>query len=183
MVETAVQQYASGPDATRALELYAEVHWLTAYTLFRAGERGESSRIAADRFAAAARRVGDPLLMAASARCLGHVLLHGGQTEAARTVIREALDALAPGLGTADERYLSVYGALLLAAAVIEARLGDGVACRRLLGEAAGRRARLGPACSGAARGRQRGDGFARDRPVRRTWHYCAQAGAGAAAT
>jgi transcriptional regulator with XRE-family HTH domain len=74
-------------DGSRALELYAEVHWLTAYTLFRAGERGEHSRIAADRFVTAARRVGDPLLMAASARCLGHVLLHEGKADAARTVL------------------------------------------------------------------------------------------------
>jgi hypothetical protein len=35
-VEAAVQHYTCGADATRALELYAEVHWLTAYTLFRA---------------------------------------------------------------------------------------------------------------------------------------------------
>jgi transcriptional regulator with XRE-family HTH domain len=135
-VEAAVRHYTDGPDAARALELYAEVHWLTAYTLFRAGERGEHSRIAADRFVAAARRVGDPLLMAASARCLGHVLLHLGDAAAATTVIRDALDALGAGLATADGDYLSVYGALLLAGAVAAARLGDGAGCRRLLSEA-----------------------------------------------
>lgn len=108
------------------------MHWLTAYTLFRAGERGEHSRIAADRFVTAARRVGDPLLMGASARCLGHVLLHSGQAEAARAVIREALDALAPDVGAAGDDHSSVYGALLLA----EARLGDSAGCRRLLREA-----------------------------------------------
>ena len=135
-VEAAVRHYTDGPDATRALELYAEVHWLTAYTLFRAGERGEHSRIAADRFVTAARRVGDPLLMAASARCLGHVLLHLGDAAAAAAVLRDALDALAPGVATADDEFLSVYGALLLAGAVAAARLGDGASCRRLLAEA-----------------------------------------------
>lgn len=136
VVEAAVRHYREGADATRALELYAEVHWLTAYTLFRAGERGEHSRIAADRFVAAARRVSDPLLMAASARCLGHVLLHLGEAAAAGTVIGDALDALAPGMATADDDYLSVYGALLLAGALAAARLGDGTSCRRLLADA-----------------------------------------------
>ncbi len=60
VVEAAVRHHTDGADAARALELYAEVHWLTAYTLFRAGERGEHSRIAADRFVTAARRLGDP---------------------------------------------------------------------------------------------------------------------------
>jgi hypothetical protein len=64
------------------------------------------------------------------------VLLHSGEAGAARTVIRDALDALAPGLATADGDYLSVYGALLLAGAVAAARLGDGAVCRRLLSEA-----------------------------------------------
>jgi transcriptional regulator with XRE-family HTH domain len=134
--EASAHEHVHRAGDTEALTLYAEVHWLTAYALFRAGERGELSRIAADRFAQAARRIGDPLLMAASARCLAHVLLHCGQAEAARSVVGDALDALQPGVGTGDAAYQSVWGALLLAGALAEARLGDRATSRRMLREA-----------------------------------------------
>jgi tetratricopeptide (TPR) repeat protein len=144
--DAAVREHLRQPAETAALVLYAEAHWLAAYTLYRAGERGEWSRIAADRFMQVARRIGDPLLMAASARCLGHVLLHCGQVEAARSAIRDALDALEPGLTTGDSEFLSVWGALLMAGALVEARLGDRMASRRMLREAEEPARRVGDA-------------------------------------
>jgi hypothetical protein len=41
-VESAVSEHVHGPEEAAATDVYARVHWLTAYTLFRAGERGES---------------------------------------------------------------------------------------------------------------------------------------------
>jgi hypothetical protein len=143
-VETGLYAQGSGHDELVAISLYAEVHWLAAYTMFRASERGELSRIAADRFVLAVRRVGDPLLMGASARCMGHVLLHAGQAEAARSVIADALDALAPGVGSGSRDYLSVWGGLLLAGALAAARLGDRAAYRRMLRDADEPARRLG---------------------------------------
>jgi hypothetical protein len=48
-VEAAVHEHLHQPDENVALRLRAETYWIAAYTLFRAGERGELAWIAADR--------------------------------------------------------------------------------------------------------------------------------------
>jgi transcriptional regulator with XRE-family HTH domain len=146
VIDVALRQHNHTNLEHEALRLYAEAHWAAAYGLFRAGERGEAAWIAADRFVQVARRLEDPLLLAASARCIGHVLLHVGRPEAAQSVLGQALKSLYHDRDTATRSDLSMWGSLLLASALAAARLGDGLASRTLLREAAEVAGRVGEA-------------------------------------
>jgi hypothetical protein len=63
--------------------------------------------------------------MAAARWNLGHVLLAANDPEGAEDVVARAAEELEPGLPEADPRFIALYGALQLVAAMAAVRKGD----------------------------------------------------------
>jgi hypothetical protein len=101
--------------------------------LDRIGEP-ELSSIAAERALAAAERSESDLLVAVAAWRLAVVLRHDGQLQEATEVPVAVANALRGHLGESPQ-HASVYGALMLKAAVGAATLHDHTAVRDYLGE------------------------------------------------
>jgi hypothetical protein len=91
--------------------------------------------IAADRAVQAARTVGEPLLLAASAYRLANVFLPAGRTVEAKEVALSAASSLEPSLDFSTA-HLATWGSLLLTAAVAAAHQSDAREAWELVGEA-----------------------------------------------
>lgn len=100
--------------------------------------------IAADRGMTAARRSGDDLLLAVTARGLAHSLHWLGMPDAAASVCSDAADRIAPTDATPPQGW-SVWGSLQLTEAINAIRLPDATSAWRLLGHARAAAARVGP--------------------------------------
>ena len=123
-------------DAEREQAARLVVHTYNAASslLRRLGDES-LALLAADRAVRAARSVGDPLLVAAAMYRLANVLLSAGRAEDTKVVALQAADLTDPGT-TQTPRNLSMWGSLLLTAAVAAARHGQEPEAWELLGEA-----------------------------------------------
>src|SRR2546425_2963332 len=136
----AAARYYDGDDLLRTYGLLGEVYQVTRAMLRKLGET-EYAWIAGDRAIQAARMAGRPLDVAVGARALGLVFMAEGRLGQADTIVMTGLRGVESYLGKGDSRYWSVWGALLLVAALIAARNGDGPAVAEYMREA-GRAAR-----------------------------------------
>jgi hypothetical protein len=91
--------------------------------------------IAADRATRAAQTLDDPALLAAAHYRVANVLLAGGRADQAQDVALAAADLVDPS-SSRSKRSLSIWGGLLLTAAVAAARKPDRSRAWQLLGEA-----------------------------------------------
>jgi hypothetical protein len=123
--------------------LLAETYQLAAILLLKLGE-SNAAWVAADRGILAAERAEDPLVVAAGARILAYAFLGAGHFAKAKELTLSAAGVLEPGLGSASPARLSLYGGLLLKAAMAAAHQGDPITSRALLNEADASAHRLG---------------------------------------
>jgi transcriptional regulator with XRE-family HTH domain len=120
----------SNPESARIL---AETYQITASTARKLGEF-DLAWVAGDRGIPVAEESGDRLLTATGAFRVANALLAVGRVQAAYDLNVTVADRLEPGLaGPAD---LSVFGTMLLQAAVAAARKGDNRGARDLIREA-----------------------------------------------
>ncbi|RPK62938.1 hypothetical protein EES43_12525 [Streptomyces sp. ADI96-02] len=110
------------------------------------GKVGESELawIAADRGLAAAQQSGQSTVTGSLLRAVTHCLMTTGRFTAAIQLANDAADTMQPGLGAADDEYLSVYGTLFLAGAMAAARAEDRATTQTFLREAGEAAQRLG---------------------------------------
>jgi transcriptional regulator with XRE-family HTH domain len=129
----------AGTDSSReAAHLLGQVYQIASSVLRKLGEH-DLSWLAADRSIAVSQRAGDQLLAGCATYRVGLALLALGRARPALEVNVNIANRLAPGNGgepTTPER-LSVYGMLLMQAAMAAARIGDSATVRDLLGGAA----------------------------------------------
>jgi transcriptional regulator with XRE-family HTH domain len=128
-------------DAMSA-NLLAEVYQVTASTARKLGEF-ELAWVAGDRGIPVAEESGDRLLTATAAFRVANALLAMGRSNAAYDLNMSFVDRLEPSLGTSAD--LSVYGTMLLQAAMAGARKGDNRTVRDLVREAREVAGRTGP--------------------------------------
>jgi hypothetical protein len=124
----------AGDDQGTAVGLLAHSYNTASSLLRRLGDNG-LAMIAADRAVQAARTVGEPLLLAASAYRLANVFLPAGRTVEAKEVALSAASSLEPRLDTSTA-HLATWGSLLLTAAVAAAQQSDAREAWELVGEA-----------------------------------------------
>ncbi|WP_327368286.1 helix-turn-helix domain-containing protein [Streptomyces sp. NBC_01217] len=143
------------PDALAAARTYSgrngeEAHALLALTYQGAamvlGKVGESELawIAADRGLAAAQHSGQSAVTGSLFRAVAHCLLATGRFVPAVQLVNDAAAVMQPGLATANDEYLSVYGTLFLAGAMAAARAEDRATTQTFLREADEAAQRLG---------------------------------------
>lgn len=143
------------PDALAAARAYSgrkgeEAHALLALTYQGAamvlGKVGESELawIAADRGLAAAQHSGQSAVTGSLFRAVAHCLLATGRFVPAVQLVNDAAAVMQPGLATANDEYLSVYGTLFLAGAMAAARAEDRATTQTFLREADEAAHRLG---------------------------------------
>jgi transcriptional regulator with XRE-family HTH domain len=139
-LDTATSTF-SGDDRRTAEALAADAYHVAASLQLKLGNEGPAW-MAADASMRAARRSGDPVTVACSARILTHALMDAHRHRDAVTVARHSAERLAASWNHPDDEALSVYGSLLLRGAIAAARQGDGSISAELLAEAehAGRR-------------------------------------------
>jgi hypothetical protein len=135
-------QELAGDQQAMAFGLLAHSYNTASSVLRKLGDNGLAV-IAADRAVQAARTVGEPLLLAASAYRLANVFLPAGRIVEAKEVALSAAGALESRLD-ASTAHLATWGGLLLTAAVAAARQGDGREAWELVGEAKAAARRLG---------------------------------------
>jgi transcriptional regulator with XRE-family HTH domain len=133
---TAVRRPASA-------QVLVETYQITASTARKLGEF-DLAWIAGDRGIAIAEEAADPLLTATAAYRVANALLAMGRVDAAFALNVSMADRLEPGLDTLADR--SVYGTMLLQAAITGARNGDNRGSRDLIREAHEVADRVGPA-------------------------------------
>ncbi|WP_432992082.1 helix-turn-helix domain-containing protein [Dactylosporangium sp. CA-233914] len=129
--------YSDGPNAREAAHLLGQVYQISAAVLRKLGDH-ELSWIAADRSVTVSRRAGDQLLAGVATTRVSMALLSLGRARPALEINLNVANRLAPGANGNDcspER-LSVYGLLLLQAALTAARIGDSSTVHDLLGSA-----------------------------------------------
>ncbi|MEU8999288.1 helix-turn-helix transcriptional regulator [Streptomyces caniferus] len=114
-----------------------------AMVLGKVGE-SELAWIAADRGLAAAQQSGRNTVTGSLFRAVTHCLMATGRFTAAIQLVNDAAAAMQPGLGTANDEYLSVYGTLFLAGAMAAARAEDRATTQTFLREADETAQRLG---------------------------------------
>jgi transcriptional regulator with XRE-family HTH domain len=124
-------------------QVLAETYQITASTARKLGEF-DLAWIAGDRGLAVAEEAADPLLKATGAYRVANALLAMGRVNAAYALNVSIAGRLEPGLRTAADR--SVYGTMLLQAAIASARRGDNRESRDLIREAHEVGERVGPA-------------------------------------
>ena len=124
----------AGDQQAVAFGLLAHSYNTASSVLRKLGDNGLAV-IAADRAVQAARVVGEPLLVAASAYRLANVFLPAGRLVEAKEVAISAAGGLEPGLDS-SATHLATWGGLLLTAAVAAARQGDSGEAWELVGEA-----------------------------------------------
>ncbi|MGH3834033.1 MAG: helix-turn-helix domain-containing protein [Pseudonocardiaceae bacterium] len=132
----AVAHAAPAVEASRAADLAAQVHQITAHltagTLLDAADLGHVAAREALRLAACAP---DPLRTASVHCTFGHVLMRQGRFIDAERVAVAGAEAVQP-TGRASTAQLSVYGGLLLRGATAAARQGRTGAATDLLADA-----------------------------------------------
>ena len=123
--EQATQHYR-GDDQRAAFALLAETYQVTRAMLRKLGD-GHLAWIAADRAVRAGRHAESPLLIAVGARALSQVFTETGQLDAALDISLSSAAALEPSLrgDRSGPQGWSVWGALLLTAAIAAARDND----------------------------------------------------------
>jgi transcriptional regulator with XRE-family HTH domain len=125
----------AGTDAGReSAHLLGQVYQIASSVLRKLGEH-DLAWLAADRSIAVSQRAGDQLLAGCATYRVALALLALGRARPALEVNVNIANRLAPGAGgeaTTPER-LSVYGMLLLQAAMAAARIGDSATVRDLL--------------------------------------------------
>ena len=123
--EQATQHYR-GDDQRAAFALLAETYQVTRAMLRKLGD-AHLAWIAADRAVRAGRHAESPLLIAVGARALSQVFTETGQLDAALDISLSSAAALEPTLrgDRSGPQGWSVWGALLLTAAIAAARDND----------------------------------------------------------
>ena len=123
--ELATQHY-QGDDQRAAFALLAETYQVTRAMLRKLGD-AHLAWIAADRAVRAGRHAESPLLIAVGARALSQVFTETGQLDAALDISLSSAAALEPTLrgDRSGPQGWSVWGALLLTAAIAAARDND----------------------------------------------------------
>lgn len=124
-VEEATHHYQDADQRT-AFTLLAETYQVTRAMLRKLGD-AHLAWIAADRAVRAGRHAESPLLIAVGARALSQVFTETGQLDAALGISLSSAAALEPSLkgDRSGPQGWSVWGALLLTAAVAAARDND----------------------------------------------------------
>ena len=123
--EQATQHY-QGDEQRTAFALLAETYQVARAMLRKLGD-AHLAWIAADRAVQAGRHADNPLLVAVGARALSQVFTETGQLDAALEISLSSAAALEPRLrqeSSGPEEW-SVWGALLLTAALAAARAND----------------------------------------------------------
>jgi transcriptional regulator with XRE-family HTH domain len=131
----ATEQAALADDRPRAARLLAEAHQVAADLLMKVGEV-DLAYLAVDRALRLADRGDDPAQTAAAAWHLSFVLYGFGRLAEAQQVSEAAAGELEPALTARATPAWSLWGALLLKAAIAAARQDDGRAAWHLLGDA-----------------------------------------------
>lgn len=126
---------AQGRHAREAAHLLGQVYQISSAVLRKLGEY-ELSWLAADRSIAVSQRADDPLLAGTAAYRVSLALLALGRARPALEVNLNIANRLAPAGPATKPEQISVYGVLLLAAALAAARLADAASVRDLLVEA-----------------------------------------------
>lgn len=124
-------------------QVLAETYQITASTARKLGEF-DLAWVAGDRGLAVADEAADPLLTATGAYRVANALLAMGRVDAAYALNVSIASRLEPSLQTPADR--SVYGTMLLQAAIASARRGDNRESRDLIREAHEVGGRVGPA-------------------------------------
>lgn len=124
-------------------QVLAETYQITASTARKLGEF-DLAWIAGDRGIAVAEEAADQLLTATAAYRVANALLAMGRVDAAYALNVSIAGRLEPSLETEADR--SVYGTMLLQAAIASARKGDNRDVRDLIREAHEVANRVGPA-------------------------------------
>ena len=127
--ERAVHEYERSVDACRQA---SEVYQLARPVLKKLG-RVDLCGMVSDRAMRYAEETEDPLLIAAATWALGHAMLSDDMPYAALDVAMTASEALEPLLPDGTPEHFSLYGGLLLVAAIASARTGDPWRARELL--------------------------------------------------
>ena len=119
-------QYYHGDEQRLAFALLAETYQVARAMLRKLGD-GHLAWIAADRAVQAGRHADNPLLVAVGARALSQVFTETGQLDAALDISLSSAAALEPRLReeSSGPEAWSVWGALLLTAALAAARDND----------------------------------------------------------
>ena len=140
---TAAQLEADGKRVTQIHEAGAAAYHVVASLLLKSGEH-PLALLAAERSTHHACASSDPVIIAASARIMVHALASNGHTTHAVVVAQRAAQQLECDDGLNSPDAASVYGALVLRAAVAAARLDDRDTASILLDEGERAAARLG---------------------------------------
>jgi hypothetical protein len=156
-------------------QVLAETYQITASTARKLGDF-DLAWIAGDQGLAVAEEAADQLLTATGAYRVANALLAMGRVDAAYALNVSIASRLEPSLQTPADR--SVYGTMLLQAAIASARRGDNRESRDLIREAHEVGERVGPAASWRCRSpTARRPPTRHDlAPVRRTLRVCGQA-------
>ncbi|MEV8307249.1 helix-turn-helix transcriptional regulator [Streptomyces flavidovirens] len=133
----------SGDEGREAYAQLALAYHGAAMVLGKVGE-SELAWIAADRGLAAAQRSGQSTVTGSLLRAVTHCLMATGRFTAAIQLVNDSAATMQPGLGTANDEYLSVYGTLFLAGAMAAARAEDRATTQTFLREAGEAAQRLG---------------------------------------
>ncbi|MEU9606299.1 helix-turn-helix transcriptional regulator [Streptomyces sp. NPDC048057] len=133
----------SGRKGEEAHALLALTYQGAAMVLGKVGE-SELAWIAADRGLAAAQHSGQSAVTGSLFRAVAHCLLATGRFVPAVQLVNDAAAVMQPGLATANDEYLSVYGTLFLAGAMAAARAEDRATTQTFLREADEAAQRLG---------------------------------------
>jgi hypothetical protein len=130
-----------GDAQARAVDLLAHTYNTASSLVRRLGDHG-MGMLAADRAVQAAKTLGDPLLLGATAYRLANVFLTSRPTDA-KEVALSAASSLESRLD-ASEAELAMWGGLQLTAAVAATREGNGGEAWELIGESKAAARRLG---------------------------------------
>ncbi|MGE5829975.1 MAG: helix-turn-helix domain-containing protein [Micromonosporaceae bacterium] len=133
-----------GDEGRVAAHLLGQVYQIASSALRKVGEY-ELAWHAADRAVAAAQRAGDELLVGVATHRIGMALVAGGRNLTALEVTVNAANQLAIGPGQDSDKRQSVYGVLLLQAAMAAARLGHSATVSDLIAAADVAAAQVGP--------------------------------------
>lgn len=126
---------SAAEEVSRCRALSAEAYHVTASVLLKVGDVSLAA-IAADRSLHAARRSGDAVAVAASARIVVHTLMSAGHTVRAHRLAGEAAATLDRQVPRRSSEAASVAGALLLRGAIAAAQAEDRARAHDLLDEA-----------------------------------------------
>jgi tetratricopeptide (TPR) repeat protein len=144
LIASATQLSRSATSAGSAtLSAAARAFQLSGSVMLKAGDVG-FAMLVADRSMEAATRSSDPLTQLSSARLVAQVLMSAGHPRAALDACRQIAERFEPNYTSTSTQAISVYGALLLRAAVAAARLNDRATTAQLLAEATDAAGRLG---------------------------------------